>query len=254
MVAQREPTTDRDFRIFGVRFWNPDYPTFRAWWNDALAANDARTRFLVIANAHTLNVARKDPEARQALLSADAVINDGIGVRLAARMRHVEVAENLNGTDLIPRLLGEAPAGLRIAMYGASPEVNAKAAAAVRSRFPKVNVVAEIPGYGIDEPEAVKRIAAAEPHLLLVALGNPRQECFIARHREELRARVAVGVGGLFDFMSGAKPRAPQWVQSVGMEWAYRFSREPKRLFQRYIYGNPQFLAAAWLNRGKDRL
>lgn len=243
------PASD-SVELLGVPIWNPTYETFQLWWNQAMAGS-RRTRLMGIANAHSLNLAHERPSLRACLCAMDVVLNDGIGAAIAARFRGSEFHYNFNGTDLIPRLLAETQREIRVYLYGASPASNAGAALAIERQFPNVRVVGRMHGFA--DPElAARSIARSNADLLLVALGQPKQEFFLIEHREALNVKVACGVGALFDFLSGTSRRAPRWVRSLRMEWAYRLLREPVRLFHRYVVGNPKFLWRAVVSARTD--
>src|SRR6056297_952319 len=162
---------------------------------------------LFFANAHTLNLAFGDTRFRSALCSADMVFGDGTGVRWAAKWRGLPMCDNVNGTDLTPRLL--ATAGPRRRSYfllGADASTIEKAAHRAASDFPDWDQVGFHHGY-LSSPQStdalIDRINQAAPDLLLVGMGNPLQELWIHRYRARIRAKVCMGVGGLFDFWSG---------------------------------------------------
>jgi exopolysaccharide biosynthesis WecB/TagA/CpsF family protein len=169
---------------------------------------------------------------------------------------------NFNGTDLFPRVMAELaparagaqPRKLRTFLYGAVPGRAEIVAGVIASRYPNVEVVGVRDGYAKDDAETVARINAASPDLLLVAKGNPLQERWLDTHGPALRVGVAAGVGALFDFMSGAVDRAPEWVRAARAEWMYRLALEPRRMFNRYVIGNPVFLARAVRHKARRRL
>jgi exopolysaccharide biosynthesis WecB/TagA/CpsF family protein len=199
---------------------------------------------LAFCNAHTANLAAASAHYRT-LLRGFSVLPDGIGVDIAARVLHrLPFKANLNGTDFIPSYLDATRHALRIALIGGRPGVSERAAAAIVARWPRHQVVLHHHGYlGTEESDRV--MAATRDlgvDLLLVAMGNPRQEIFIAGKVTSEHATVAAGVGALFDFLSGEAKRAPFWVRRIRFEWAYRLIREPRRLFARYMLGNPLFL------------
>jgi exopolysaccharide biosynthesis WecB/TagA/CpsF family protein len=250
---QREgPNVTHDVFILGLPFWNPTYEEFFQWWSTELDRDSDRGSVLGFVNAHTLNQSVANPQFRDALISADLLINDGIGYRLASKMRGVPTKYNLNGTDLIPRLFAESPRPIRIFLYGAEESSN-KGAADAFAKNSRVTVVGRVNGFVDVESEAIPAIQAAKPDVLLVALGHPRQELFCVNNANRLGARILVPVGGLFDFMSDTKPRAPEWIRAIGMEWAFRLSLEPKRMFARYVLGNPLFIWRSVLSLPKDR-
>ncbi|MFD2236828.1 WecB/TagA/CpsF family glycosyltransferase [Aureimonas populi] len=202
---------------------------------------------IAFANAHCVNVARGDA-AYAGALSGFTVLPDGIGVDLAARLLYgCPFPANLNGTDFVPQLLREAGRPLRVGLLGGAEGVAREAAAAFSGLAPGHRY--EVLGDGFfDAParEAILRRLEEEPvDLLLVAMGVPAQERFIAEHVTRSHARLALGVGALFDFMAQRVPRAPERLRRLRLEWAYRLAREPRRLFARYVLGNPSFLWAA---------
>ncbi|HZV10314.1 MAG TPA: WecB/TagA/CpsF family glycosyltransferase, partial [Novosphingobium sp.] len=199
-------------------------------------------------NAHCVNVAAHDAAYREALGAADFLLPDGSGLAIAARMAGLELGENLNGTDLFPDLCRHAAAaGLSIYLLGGKPGIATAAAKTMLQRYPDLVIAGTRHGYWTDEeePALIEEINDSGAALVFVGLGVPRQEKWIARVRPELRARIVLGVGGLFDYYSGAVARAPKLFRATGMEWGWRLMQEPKRLFRRYILGNPVFLAGA---------
>jgi len=208
---------------------------------------------VVLANAHTLNLAVDDPAYRRVLAEADLVLRDGVGVELAARLAGVEAGHNFVGTDFVPELLRRlGPRDVRVFLFGGEPGVAEGAAEVLRTRGAHVNVVGTAPGYG-DVARVTRQIRAARPDLLLVALGNPMQECWIEEHREELGVPVSIGVGALFDYLAGRVRRAPQWVLRLRAEWLFRLVVEPRRLWRRYVMGNPRFVWRVLRSRRREQ-
>ena len=162
------------------------------------------------------------------------IVNDGIGMDLAARLCHgTRFHENLNGTDFIPRLLRGSPLPLKVFLYGARPEVALEASRVVEQRFGQ-QVVGLCSGYEPPSTDVCAQIRAAQPHVVLVALGNPLQERWILDNAAELPPALYVGVGALFDFLAQRAVRAPHWVRSLRLEWLFRLCHEPRRLWKRY--------------------
>jgi beta-1,4-glucosyltransferase len=177
--------------------------------------------------------------------SAFLLVNDGIGMQIAALLRFGHgFRENLNGTDFVPRFLRAFERPLAIYLVGAKPEVVATAAAAIAA-IPPCRVVGFCDGYSVwhREEHVLTQIAAARPDVLLVALGNPLQEQWILRHWDRLDAKVIFGVGALFDWMAGRHRRAPVLVRSMRLEWVYRLALEPRRLGRRYTLGVLHFFS-----------
>jgi exopolysaccharide biosynthesis WecB/TagA/CpsF family protein len=199
---------------------------------------------LAFLNAHTSNLAGRD-KAFNAVLQDFTVLNDGVGVDIAARRLHgARFPENLNGTDFVPGLLAKTTTPKRLFLFGGRQGVAEAAADRISALAPQHVIAGTRHGYFQPGEEAaiVAEIAAARPDILLVALGNPAQEMFIARHFEALGVPLAIGVGALLDFLSGRVARAPALVRKAHMEWVWRLGREPGRLWKRYLLGNSQFL------------
>lgn len=199
---------------------------------------------IAICNAHTAMTAFDDP-AYAEILSHMTVFNDGIGISLANRLLYgSNFPDNLNGTDLIPSVLSEIGVPLRIYLLGARENQVLLAGKYIESVYPNHKIVGWRNGFfDLNDCDAIcEDINRAKPDLLLVGMGNPRQETFIVQNRYRLNATVTVGVGALFDFMSGTVIRAPKIVQAVGLEWLFRLLQEPRRLFRRYVFGIPRFL------------
>lgn len=164
------------------------------------------------------------------------IANDGVGMDIAARLIQGErFRDNLNGTDFIPYLFEQSAAPLRVFLLGGKPDI-VKRASVHAARQLGQQVVGYCDGYdGLRRNEQlIDTINQAQTDLLLVALGNPIQEKWILEHRSRLNVPIVAGVGALFDFWAGGKPRAPRAVQKVRMEWFYRLCLEPKRLARRY--------------------
>lgn len=197
-------------------------------------------------NADCANLAQRDGEYRAALQRADVVLADGIGMKLAGKLLRTGIRQNVNGTDLFPRLCERlATRGKRLFLLGARSGVADQVAEWVARNYPAATVCGVQHGYFDpgQETEVLERIRESRPDILLVAFGAPKQDLWIRRNLAASGARVAVGVGGLFDFFSGNIPRAPQWMREIGMEWFYRFLQEPHRMWRRYLVGNVVFLA-----------
>ena len=158
-----------------------------------------------------------------------------------ARANQVE-SWNGNGTDFTPYLLRQAHRPLRLFLLGGKSQVVGRAAEYARQQLGQ-EVVGVCDGYaGMSEIRLLERIERAKPDILLVALGNPVQEQWIMQHWEALNVSLVMGVGALFDFWAGAKPRAPRVVQSLRLEWLYRLCLEPRRLLRRYTVDIMRFL------------
>lgn len=201
----------------------------------------AKVSFL---NANNVNIMLKD-KAFFDVLQRHLVLPDGIGIDLAAKALDGEAfAANLNGTDFIPALLTYIETPLRVGLIGAKPGVLAGAIASFRRHTPWHQFVPIADGYFDNDelPVILQRLDEAEIDILLVAMGTPLQEKWIEQHITPNHARLVFGVGALFDFVSGTVPRAPGWMRKLRIEWIYRLTLEPGRLWRRYVIGIPMFL------------
>ena len=206
---------------------------------------------MAFVNAHSLNLSHELPEFRAALTRCDLLLNDGIGTQLAARLRGRHFPENLNGTDFIPRILAlAAEREWRVFLYGGRPGVAERASHALQRGIPGLTIVGTANGYA--EADVVAQVAATYADLVLVALGQPLQELWLDTNLNRTHCTLGIGSGAFLDFAAGQVPRAPEWMSSFGLEWLFRLSREPQRLWRRYLLGNPVFLWRAWRLRRCD--
>ncbi len=199
---------------------------------------------IAFCNANTMVSALRSPDYA-ATLKHFLVLNDGVGLDICSSlfMGH-GFEDNLNGTDLVPDILAAATKPVSIYLLGARQHVVEETGRQIAERFPRHRLVGTHHGYlkPGDEAAVIEEINASGADLLLVAMGNPRQELFIDRHAAELRPRVLIGVGALFDFISGTVPRAPMWMRRLRLEWLFRLMIEPRRLGWRYTGGLAIFL------------
>jgi N-acetylglucosaminyldiphosphoundecaprenol N-acetyl-beta-D-mannosaminyltransferase len=237
---------DRRLRILGVEITDVTVGRAIELIDGMLQERDGAARAVYFANAHTLNCAAADPDYRRLLNEAARVFGDGTGVRWAARLQGVRVRDNLCGTDLLPALMrATTHRGYRYYLLGAAEPVVRGAARCVAELLGDPSGVAGChhgyladPGLGDRVIDAINDSGA---DVLLVGMGNPIQEGWIHEHRARLRVGVAMGVGGLFDYMSGQRPRAPRWLRRIGAEWLGVLLRDPRKA-RRYLLGNPLFL------------
>lgn len=213
---------------------------------------DGVPREVFFANVHSIHLARKDREFRNFLNRADLVLPDGSGLNLAGRVLDMPIMQNLNGTDFTPKVCRMAEVGgWSVYLLGARREVVERCYHNLSKRYAHLELAGYHDGYFSeeDEGEIIRDINRAAPDLLLVALGSPRQEKWIARHAMHLNVGVCFAVGGLFDFMSNERARAPLWVRNLGMEWLFRFLQEPKGKWPRIFVEIPVFLSMVYKNR-----
>jgi N-acetylglucosaminyldiphosphoundecaprenol N-acetyl-beta-D-mannosaminyltransferase len=220
---------------------------------DAVAALIAARGRATVAyvNVHVLNVAAHDPELRAFLAAADVCYCDGDGVRLGARILGEALPERMTGADWIWDLAARAEGRWRIFWVGGEPGVTAEAARRLQERFPRLEIATEH-GFHADDSVVLERIAAFAPDLVLVGMGTPLQERWVARNRAAIAAPVVWVLGATADFVSGKVSRGPAWLHDR-QEWLARLFVDPRRLWRRYLVGNAVFLARVARQRVTSR-
>ena len=222
---------------------------------------------VVTVNPEFFYLAKKDEELRAIINGAAIATADGIGVCKASALLRTtpRVSERVTGSDMVWPLMALAERrGYRVFFLGAGPGVAERAAAVVRSRHPAIAIdtYAGFPTVdrgrcdgGPDDPnrDILERLRAARPDLLLVAYGCPKQEKLIHYYKDRLEIPVSVGVGGTLDFVAGVARRAPLAVQRLGLEWAYRLAREPRRI-RRQAPSELCFVGSVLARMARDRL
>ena len=188
---------------------------------------------IVTADASMVVTYTEDAEFARIVDASDLVTPDGAGILWASRHQKTPVTSKVSGVDLAAKccaLSGQKK--WRIFFFGAAPGVAEEARAKMLVRYPDAQIIGFRDGFfnADNEAEVVAQIQAARPDILLVALGIPKQEKFIARHRDTLGVPVMIGVGGTLDVFSGTVRRAPIWMQNVGLEWLYRLAANPKKI------------------------
>ncbi len=248
MIGSTAPETAVPvLRFFGVAIVNTTMDEAVEWIVRRARSVGSSQMFFV--NPDCLNIAFGNAQYRTVLKQADRVLPDGIGIHLACRISGTSLIANLNGTDLFQRMCERAAAEeLSIYLLGAGPGRAAAAARNMQAKFGRLKIAGTHAGYfaPCDESALIDEINLSGANILLVGLGAPRQEMWIAQNSSRLRPAVKIGVGGLFDFYSERISRAPQWMREIGMEWLWRLMMEPRRMWRRYVIGNPLFLFRVW--------
>jgi N-acetylglucosaminyldiphosphoundecaprenol N-acetyl-beta-D-mannosaminyltransferase len=215
-----------------------DVPVHQVTTEQALAEvlrfmSEPRLHQLATVNPEFVMAAQQDRLFRQVLDEADLCLPDGVGLIWASRRLGRPLPERIAGSDFvyhIARLASEH--GWRLFLLGAGPGVAEESALVFQSRFPGIKIAGTYAGTpDPDENEGIlERINAANSEVLYVAYGAPRQDKWIYRNRDNLPSvRLAIGVGGSLDFVTGRAARAPDWLQKIGLEWLHRLYKEPWR-------------------------
>jgi N-acetylglucosaminyldiphosphoundecaprenol N-acetyl-beta-D-mannosaminyltransferase len=203
--------------------------------------------FVCFANVHMVIEAKKDPLFQKQVEKADLVLPDGKPVVKAFQWLHGTRLERIAGMDFLPRILETANRHqARIFIYGSTNEVQEAMFRRIKFDFPAVHVAGHIsPPFRKLSPEElqsyVSQINASGAHLVIVSLGCPKQEKWMAENSGSIRA-VLLGLGGAMEVFAGKRRRAPEWMQHNSLEWLYRLYQEPRRMFRRYLYTNTFFI------------
>lgn len=207
-------------------------------------ARPARPTVLAFVNAHAMNSVVGSRPFFESLRAADVVLRDGSGMALLLKLLHLQPGLNLNGTDLIPKILRRYD-GRPIALFGTQEPYLSAACDAVRRTLAPASECTCADGF-LPTSEYLRLARVQRPSLIVLGMGMPRQEAVAHELRAALDHPCLIVCGGaIIDFLGGKTSRAPRWVRALGMEWAYRLALEPRRLFRRYVMGNPLFIARA---------
>ena len=215
--------------ILGVRF--DDLTQQEAAQQGRQLLEEDKFHYVVTPNPEFLLAAEKDPECRRVLNAADLVLPDGIGVVYSAKILGTPLKERVPGIEFAEAMLSALnEMGGRLYLLGAKPGVAEEAGRRICARYPALVLCGTHDGYFKDEQAILPEIAAAKPDLLFVCLGAPKQEKWMARWGQHTGAKLAIGLGGCLDVFAGNVRRAPEQWQKLGLEWAYRLKKEPKRI------------------------
>jgi N-acetylglucosaminyldiphosphoundecaprenol N-acetyl-beta-D-mannosaminyltransferase len=216
-------------------------------WIVAHAKNRGTPAYVLTPNAQHIVLLEKDRRLQDVYAHADLVIPDGISLLIAARLYGRSLQQRVAGVDIFKALCGRAAeADLRVFLLGGRPGSAELAARALKADYQNLKCTTYCPPLGFElDPDALQATAdaiiSAQPDILFVAFGAPKQEYWIYQYGLGLSVPVCMGVGGSFEIVGGVVPRAPLWTQNIGCEWLYRLCREPRRMWRRYLIGNLAF-------------
>ena len=231
--------------ILGIGFDGYTMEEAVSWALDTMKAKACA--YVCTPNPEIVWAARKNKALGEAIRAADAVLPDGVGVLWAARQLKTPLPERVSGYDFLLALLARMEG--RVFLLGGKPGVAEQAAKTIEKRFPKVTVCGCRDGYFEDDEAVAEAICRAEPTLLLVCLGSPKQELWMAEHRGMLPVGLMAGLGGSLDVLAGRVKRAPEgWIR-LRLEWLYRLLQEPRRIKRQICL--PGFVAAVVAERIK---
>jgi N-acetylglucosaminyldiphosphoundecaprenol N-acetyl-beta-D-mannosaminyltransferase len=245
---QRSLETIRGARVLGARIhvadWRTALDTLARW------ARARDSRYVCICNVHSIVTASRDPAFATALEGADLATPDGAPVAWMLRRLGFSRQQRINGPDLMWKYCAEAGTnGTSVFLYGSTPETLMRLREALRRAFPDLQIAGSYsPPFRAlsaqEDAEVVDMINASGAGVVWVSLGCPKQELWMAEHRDQVSATM-VGVGAAFDYIAGTVKRAPHWMQRAGLEWLHRLASEPRRLWRRYLITNSLFAIGA---------
>ena len=233
-------------QVLGTRVHMLQIPEVLTAMEHWIEARD-RCRYVVATGMHGVMEARRDPDFKTVIASADLFVPDGISLVWVARLRGFPLKKRVSGADLMWEFMNLAQhKGYASYFYGDTPETLDQLTLKLKNTFPKLEIAGtHSPPFrslsSIEDAEEVQRINQSGADVVWVGLGLPKQERWMFEHRDKLNAPVVVGVGAAFKFLSGRVQRAPAWIGDNGLEWAWRLMQEPKRVWRRVVIDGPCF-------------
>lgn len=236
---------DRTFEVLGVRVAAVQIPDVINEMTKWIERAD-KYRYIAVTGMHGVVEAQKDGTVLEAINAAQLVVPDGMPLVWLGRKAGFDLPRRVYGPELMSDFCQKTGPQFKHFLYGGSLEVANKLAHILRSSNGSRIVGVHCPPFRTlttaELEETAERINAAEPDITWVGLSTPKQELWMYHLRNRLEVPVAVGVGAAFDFLTGAKPMAPNWMRERGLEWLFRLRTEPRRLWRRYLIGGSEFL------------
>jgi len=208
---------------------------------------ERRKAYVCVVPVSSIVAAMDDPAYQAILEEADMVTPDGMPVVWVARAKGAKGIARVCGPDLMKRIFADpCLAHWGHFFFGATEATLKQMEKRLRMLNPDIKIAGTMaPPFRdaavVESPEVIEEINRARPDILWVGIGSPKQDFWMKAHRLRLNVPVIIGVGAAFDFLAGNKPRAPKWMQRVGLEWLFRLCCEPRRLMSRYVIGNSRF-------------
>jgi N-acetylglucosaminyldiphosphoundecaprenol N-acetyl-beta-D-mannosaminyltransferase len=219
--------------------------------SDAAEAIDKRQTKIIFAcaNPHSIVVAQSDAAFKQALNQATLTVADGVGVTMMAKFAKIEIGPRITGSDYFFSIMNmlASRGGGRVFFFGSSQKVLDLISARLAQDYPSITLCGAIsPPFGdwsdLQNSQFIQQVNSAKPDVLWVGMTAPKQEKWTQKNAPALQVPVMGSIGAVFDFFAGTYPRAPQWMIACGLEWFYRFIKEPKRMWRRAFVSNPRFV------------
>lgn len=205
---------------------------------ELISKSNKSCKMIFAPNVEFIMMANKDKDFFNILKQSSLSTPDSIGVIIGAKLQKKFFPERIPGQSYFRKIIELSnEKGYSIYMLGGAPGIPEKAKENLEKIFPNVNIVGVHHGYfdEVEEKEIIEEINSLKPNVLFVALGAPKQEKWIYKHKDELKVDVATGQGGTYDYEAGRIKRAPVWIQKIGIEWFWRLCREPKRIKRQLV-------------------
>jgi N-acetylglucosaminyldiphosphoundecaprenol N-acetyl-beta-D-mannosaminyltransferase len=226
--------------LFGCPLDIVDFEETAAWCL-ATAQGNAPPCQLMTINAQSLLLVIDDPAVSEAVSQAAMVVGDGVSIALATRFLRLPWKGRVTGVDLTQRILADGmKIGLKVFYLGATADIVSRLVKLTAERYPGVQVVGAQDGYydRANDGPLIERIRASGAQVLFMGMPTPYKEIWLHKNLQRLGVRLAIGVGGTFDVMTGQVRRAPVWMQKVGLEWLWRMMMEPRKMWKRNVVYN----------------
>jgi N-acetylglucosaminyldiphosphoundecaprenol N-acetyl-beta-D-mannosaminyltransferase len=226
----------RKILIDGIEYYGGAFNEFADFVLTKYKTNRSGKLILVHINLKNFHDLYKDRELKEKIKNECICALDGIGMKTGIMLRGKGLIQDLNGTDLYPALIKEfCRSGYGIFLLGAEEMIIKKAVKKICGEYPDINICGYSSGYFSEEEETgiIEKINGSKSDVLIIGRGFPLQEEFVLKHRDNLNVSLIWNVGGLFDFISGKKPRAPIWLRKIRLEWLFRLILEPGRMIHR---------------------
>jgi N-acetylglucosaminyldiphosphoundecaprenol N-acetyl-beta-D-mannosaminyltransferase len=247
-LATIERPPIQQIRILGIPVHMVQIPDVVALMTDWITHHRDRTHWVVVADMHAIIEAHKRPGFRSKIETADLIVPDGISLIKVARRKGVPLKTRVAGTDLMKAFFARHQhTGVKHVFFGDTDQTLTRLQDKLMKTYPGITIAdCYSPPFRPITPEEdaamIQRINDAQPDVLWVGLGLPKQEQWIYEHRAQLNVPLVLGVGAAFKFLAGTVTRAPEWVGELGLEWLWRFAHEPRRLWRRIMIEGPQFV------------
>ena len=204
--------------------------------------NNKKPSYVVTPNVDHIVKLESDKEFQEVYKNADLILTDGMPLIWISKLKKNPIKEKVSGSDLFPKVCELASKkGYKVFLLGAAEGIAAIAAEKLRAKYKGLDIIGTYsPSYGFENDKyeinhIIKIINELKPDILAVGLGAPKQEKFLYKFKEKLNVPVSLAIGASLDFEAGNIERAPKWMQNIGLEWLYRLSKEPKRMYKRYL-------------------